>query len=54
MDGQAWQDVYTTAKAKGDTEDIRFATTTARWVRLYGTKRATPYGYSLWEMRVLP
>jgi beta-galactosidase len=53
-DGQAWQDVYTATNAKGGTEDIHFAPTTARWVRFYGTQRATRYGYSLWEIRVLP
>ncbi len=53
-DGNTWTDVYTTTKGKGDTEDIKFAPTSARWVRLYGTKRTTQFGYSLWEMRVFP
>jgi beta-galactosidase len=54
LDGTTWQDVYTTTGGKGDTEEIKFSPATARWVRLYGTKRATPFGYSLWEMRVFP
>ena len=54
LDGNTWTDVYTTTKGKGDTEEIKFAPTAARWVRFYGTKRATPFGYSLWEMRVFP
>jgi hypothetical protein len=54
LDGAAWTDVYTTSTGKGETEDIRFAPTAARWVRFYGTKRATRFGYSLWEMRVFP
>ena len=33
-------------------EEIKFAPAEARWVRLTGTKRATAYGYSLWEMRI--
>jgi hypothetical protein len=53
-DGNTWTDVYTTTSGKGDSEDIRFAPTTARWVRFYGTQRGTPFGYSLWEMRVFP
>jgi hypothetical protein len=53
-DGSTWTDVYRTNEGKGGTEDIRFPPTYARWVRLYGTKRATPFGYSLWEMRVFP
>jgi hypothetical protein len=51
-DGQAWKDVFATDQGQGQTETIRFAPTSARWVRLYGTRRATPYGYSLWEFRV--
>ena len=54
LDGSTWTDVYTTNEGKGGTEEIKFAPTSARWVRLYGTKRATPFGYSLWEMRVFP
>jgi len=54
LDGSTWTDVYTTTAGKGGTEEIEFAPTTARWVRFYGAKRATPFGYSLWEMRVFP
>jgi hypothetical protein len=54
LDGTTWTDVYTTTNGGGGTEDIKFAPTSARWVRFYGTKRATPFGYSLWEMRVFP
>jgi beta-glucosidase len=28
-------------------------TGTGRYVRMYGTARATQYGYSLWEFEVL-
>ena len=54
LDDSAWTDVYVTTNGKGGTEEIKFAPTSARWVRCYGTKRATPFGYSLWEMRVFP
>ncbi|MGD0091212.1 MAG: discoidin domain-containing protein [Planctomycetota bacterium] len=53
-DGQTWKEVYKTSKGKGGNEEIRFAPVEARWVRMYGTKRATEFGYSLWEMRVFP
>ena len=53
-DGNTWTDVYSTTSGKGDREDIRFTPTTARWVRFYGTRRGTLFGYSLWEMRVFP
>jgi hypothetical protein len=54
LDGNTWTDVFTTANGRGETEEIKFAPTSARWVRVYGTKRVTPFGYSLWEMRVFP
>ncbi len=54
LDGSTWTDVYTTTSGKGETDDIRFTPTSARWVRFYGTKRATPFGYSFWEMKVFP
>jgi hypothetical protein len=54
LDGENWKDVYKTDKGKGGTDTIKFAPTEARWVRMYGTKRATEFGYSLWEMRVFP
>jgi hypothetical protein len=51
-DGENWKEVYKTESSRGGTEVIRFAPTKARWVRMYGIKRATPHGYSLWEMKV--
>ena len=54
QDGSSWTDVYTTTSGKGETDDVKFAPITARWIRFYGTKRATPFGYSLWEMTVFP
>jgi beta-galactosidase len=54
LDGTTWTDVYTTTNCQCGTEEIKFTPTSARWVRFYGTKRATPFGYSLWEMRVYP
>ena len=54
VDEQVWREVYKTESGKGGTEVIRFAPIGARWVRLTGTKRATEFGYSLWEMKVFP
>ena len=53
-DGKTWTDVYHTAAGQGGAEDIQFAPTTARWVRLFGTKRATQFGYSLYSFEVYP
>jgi len=52
LDGKAWKDVYRMADGKGGSEEIKFTPAEARWVRLTGTKRATQYGYSLWELKV--
>lgn len=51
-DAREWRDVYITRDGKGGTETIRFAPTTARFVRLLGEERGTTFGYSLWEFRV--
>lgn len=47
-----WKDVYTTDHADGNIDQIRFDPTKARYVRVSGIKRATQWGYSLWEMEV--
>ena len=51
-DGENWRDVYTTDKGSGVMDKIHFAPVTTRWVRIFGTKRTTEFGYSLWEFRV--
>ncbi|MCF3962951.1 discoidin domain-containing protein [Streptomyces fuscigenes] len=51
--GSSWTSVYATTSGKGGTETVSFTATSARYVRMYGTHRATPYGYSLWEFSVL-
>jgi hypothetical protein len=50
-DGQNWANVYSTADGKGDVERFHF-TAHGRYVRMLGLKRATTYGYSLWEFEV--
>ena len=51
-DGKVWTDVYHTDDGASGVEDIHFAPTTARFVRVYGTKRATTFGYSLYSFEV--
>ena len=53
-DGDTWTDAYSTTNGKGETEEIKFPPVSARWVRFYGTQRATPFGFSLWELKVFP
>lgn len=51
-DGSSWTDVYSTTTGEGDTDDISFTATIARYVRVYGTHRGTTYAYSIWEFEV--
>jgi hypothetical protein len=53
-DGKQWTKVYQTKTGKGGTDVIHFAPVETRFVRYFGTKRATQYGHSLWEFRVFP
>jgi beta-glucanase (GH16 family) len=46
-----WTTVYSTTTGRGFKETLN-VTGTGRYVRMYGTARATPYGYSLWEFKV--
>ncbi|MFF1407030.1 beta-1,3-glucanase family protein [Streptomyces sp. NPDC058294] len=50
-DGANWTTVYSTTNATGGTQDLT-VTGSGRYVRLYGTERATQYGYSLYEFQV--
>ncbi|MFC4591496.1 beta-1,3-glucanase family protein [Sphaerisporangium corydalis] len=47
----SWTSVYSTTTGTGGTQTLN-VTGTGRYVRVYGTVRATPYGYSLWEFAV--
>ncbi|MEN1883101.1 beta-1,3-glucanase family protein [Streptomyces mirabilis] len=50
-DANSWTTVYSTTTSTGGTQNINI-TGSGRYVRVYGTARATPYGYSLWELQV--
>jgi len=50
-DAVSWTVVHQTATGTGGTQDLAVSGT-GRYVRMYGTQRATPYGYSLWEFQV--
>ncbi|MFI9100535.1 discoidin domain-containing protein [Streptomyces fildesensis] len=49
--GSTWTDVYSTSTGTGGNQTLN-VTGTGRYVRVYGTVRATVYGYSLWEFQV--
>ncbi|MEY9965689.1 beta-glucanase (GH16 family) [Streptacidiphilus sp. MAP12-16] len=50
-DGSTWTTVYSTTSGTGGTQTLAVSGS-GRYVRMYGTARATQYGYSLWEFQV--
>ncbi|MBV9793336.1 MAG: discoidin domain-containing protein [Actinobacteria bacterium] len=50
-DGTNWTTIYSTTTGTGGTQTLSVSGT-GRYVRMYGTARATQYGYSLWEFGV--
>jgi PKD repeat protein/glucose/arabinose dehydrogenase len=51
-DATTWTTIYTTTTGDGGVDDINGLSGTGRYVRMFGTARGTPYGYSLWEFEV--
>lgn len=51
-DAVGWKRVYERDAGEGGNEFIWFSPVEARFVRFMGIKRASPYGYSLYEMMV--
>jgi hypothetical protein len=49
--GTTWTDIYATTTGTGGAQTIQ-VTGSGRYLRMYGTARATQYGYSLWEFQV--
>ena len=49
-----WLTVYQTTQGDGGLDVITFDAVDARYVKMYGTERATQYGFSLWEFEVNP
>lgn len=50
-DNATWSTIYTETASDGGIDDIS-VTGTGRYIRMYGTVRATQWGYSLWEFEV--
>ncbi|MBI1767735.1 MAG: discoidin domain-containing protein, partial [Bacteroidetes bacterium] len=48
LDNSNWTDVYSTTTGNGGWDNIKITPVDARYVRMYGTQRATTWGYSLW------
>src|SRR5690348_9912999 len=50
-DGSAWTSIYSTTTSTGGAQKLTISGS-GRYVRMYGTARATAYGYSLWSFSV--
>lgn len=50
-DGSNWTSIFSTTTGDGGIDDLA-VTGTGRFIRMNGTARGTPYGYSLWEFSV--
>src|SRR5437660_3886397 len=50
-DNTTWTTSYSATNATGGTQALPL-TATGRYLRIYGTTRATQWGYSLWELQI--
>ncbi len=50
-DATNWTSIFSTTTGTGGTQTLT-VTGSGRYIRMYGTARATQYGYSLWEFQV--
>jgi F5/8 type C domain/Putative Ig domain len=50
-DNSTWTSIYSTTTGTGGNQSLTVSGT-GRYIRMYGTARATQYGYSLWEFQV--
>ncbi len=52
LDNSSWTTVYSNYSGTGGSNSISFSATTARYVKVYLIKRATTYGFSLYEFEI--
>ncbi|KJY33263.1 beta-N-acetylhexosaminidase, partial [Streptomyces sp. NRRL S-444] len=51
-DATTWRTVYSTTTGTGGVQELTGLSGSGRYIRVYGTKRGTTYGYSLYEFEV--
>ena len=51
-DDASWSTIYNTSSGDGGIDDLTGLAGSGRYLRVLGTSRATPWGYSLWELEV--
>jgi hypothetical protein len=50
-DNTTWTSIFSTTTGTGGTQTLTVSGS-GRYIRMFGTARGTPYGYSLWEFQV--
>lgn len=51
-DGRSWTTIRSVTESDGGVDELTSLNTAARHIRVHGTRRATTYGYSLFELSV--
>jgi hypothetical protein len=51
-DASHWTTILTVNGGDGDVDDLAGLSGSGRFVRIYGTRRGTEWGYSLWELEI--
>ncbi|MEV0414150.1 family 20 glycosylhydrolase [Streptomyces sp. NPDC050448] len=51
-DAATWRTVYSTTTGAGGVQELTGLSGSGRYIRVYGTRRGTAYGYSLYEFEV--
>jgi hypothetical protein len=51
-DAASWRQIYSTTSSDGGVDNVTGLSGTGRYVRVYGTQRATQWGYSLWDLEI--
>ncbi len=51
-DGTTWVSLYATTSGVGGIVSIVTPANTSRYIRVYGKRRSTQWGYSIWELEV--
>jgi hypothetical protein len=51
-DNASWTTIKTVTGGDGGVDDLTGLSANGRYVQMYGTRRATGYGYSIWELQV--
>ena len=52
LDNKTWKSVYEQKTSDGKIDEIELKSVPARYVKFDGIKRATEWGFSMWEFEV--